>query len=133
VGVARLLPSYAGLLFEKEVRALSRLLSGYERPYAVVLGGAKVSDKIGVIKSLMKRADKLLIGGAMAFTFIKAKGGEVGDSLVEEDKLDLARELMTEAEALEKPLLLPVDVVAAPEISPDAPREVVPADRIPKG
>ncbi len=133
VGVARLLPSYAGLLFEKEVRALSKLLSGYERPYAVVLGGAKVSDKIGVIKSLLKRADKLLVGGAMAFTFIKAKGGEVGDSLVEEDKLDLARELLAEAEALGKPLLLPVDVVAAPEIRPDAPREVVPADGIPKG
>ncbi len=133
VGVARLLPSYAGLLFEKEVQALSKLLSGYEVPYAVVLGGAKVSDKIGVIRSLLKRADKLLIGGAMAFTFIRAKGGEVGGSLVEADKLDLAQTLLAEAEALGKPLLLPEDVVAAPEIRPEAPREVVPADRIPKG
>ncbi len=133
VGVARLLPSYAGLLFEKEVQALSKLLSGYEVPYAVVLGGAKVSDKIGVIRSLLKRADKLLIGGAMAFTFIRAKGGEVGGSLVEADKLDLAQTLLAEAEALGKPLLLPEDVVAAPEIRPEAPREVMPADRIPKG
>ncbi len=133
VGVAKLLPSYAGILFEKEVRALSKLLSGFEHPYAVVLGGAKVSDKIGVIKSLLKRADKLLVGGAMAFTFVKAKGGEVGDSLVEEDKLDLARGLLAEAEELGKPLLLPEDVVAAPEIRSEAPREVVPADRIPKG
>ncbi len=133
VGVARLLPSYAGLLFEKEVRALARLLSGFDRPYAVVLGGAKVSDKIGVLKSLLQRADKLLVGGAMAFTFIRARSGEVGDSLVEEDKLELARELLAEAEVLGKPLLLPEDVVAASEIRPEAPREVVPADRIPKG
>ena len=133
VGVAKLLPSYAGLLFEREVRALLKLLSGFEHPYVVVLGGAKVSDKIGVIKSLLKRADKLLVGGAMAFTFIRAKGGEVGDSLVEADRLDLARELLAEAEELGKPLLLPEDVVAAPEIRPEAPREVVPADRISKG
>ncbi len=131
VGVAKLLPSYAGLLVEKEVRALRRLLEGFERPYRVVLGGAKVSDKIGVIEALLEKVDGLLIGGAMAFTFIRAQGGRVGKSLVEEDKLELARELLERARERGVPLLLPTDVVAAPEIRPDAPREVVPADAIP--
>ncbi len=133
VGVARLLPSYAGLLMEREVHALARLLKGYERPYWVVLGGAKVSDKIGVIRSLLAHVDGMLIGGAMAFTFLKALGGEVGDSLVEDEKLDLARELYREAELQQKPLLLPTDAVAAAEIAPGAKAEVVPADRIPRG
>ena len=112
VGVARLLPAYAGFLMEKEVRALSRLLKDPERPYAVVLGGAKVSDKIGVIESLLPRIDRLLIGGAMAFTFLKALGGEVGKSLVEEDRLDLAKDLLGRAEALGVRVYLPEDVVA---------------------
>ena len=116
VGVARLLPAYAGFLMEKEVRALSRLLKDPERPYAVVLGGAKVSDKIGVIESLLPRIDRLLIGGAMAFTFLKALGGEVGKSLVEEDRLDLAKDLLGRAEALGVRVYLPEDVVAAERI-----------------
>ena len=133
VGVARLLPSYAGLLMEKEVKALGRLLHRPEHPYWVVLGGAKVSDKIGVIESLLPRVDGMAIGGAMAFTFIKAAGGRVGASLVEDDKLDLALRLMDRARELDKPLLLPSDVVAAREIREGAETRVVPADAVPAG
>ncbi len=133
VGVARLLPSYAGRLMEREVRALARLLSGYRRPYRVVLGGAKVSDKIGVIRSLLEHADGILVGGAMAFTFLKAEGGEVGDSLVEDDKLGLAREVLARARELGKPLLLPTDVMAAEAIREGAVPRVVPAGAVPAG
>jgi len=131
VGVARELPSYAGLLMEKEVKALGRLLHHPEHPYWVVLGGAKVSDKIGVIESLLPKVDGMAIGGAMAFTFLEAAGGEVGSSLVERDKLDLALRLMDRARALDKPLLLPSDVVAAQEIREGAETRVVPADAVP--
>ncbi len=131
VGVARLLPSYAGLLMEREVKALSRLLDGAERPYVVVVGGAKVSDKIGVLENLLSRVDRLLIGGAMAFTFLKALGGEVGGSLVEEDRLDLARDLLQKAEARGVEVLLPEDAVAAEEIRPGVPTQVFPARAIP--
>ncbi len=133
VGVARELPSYAGLLMEKEVRALGRLLHHPEHPYWVMLGGAKVSDKIGVIESLLPRVDGMAIGGAMAFTFLKAAGGRVGASLVEDDKLDLARDLLDRARELGKPLLLPSDVVAAQEIREDAETRVLPADAVPEG
>ncbi|MGC8877195.1 phosphoglycerate kinase [Thermus sp.] len=131
VGVARLLPAYAGFLMEREVRALTRLLQDPERPYAVVLGGAKVSDKIGVIESLLPRIDRLLVGGAMAFTFLKALGGEVGRSLVEEDRLDLARDLLGRAEALGVRVYLPEDVVAAERIEPGVDTRVYPARAIP--
>lgn len=131
VGVARLLPAYAGFLMEKEVKALSRLLHDPEKPYAVVIGGAKVSDKIGVLESLLPKVDRLLIGGAMAFTFIKALGGEVGKSLVEEDRLDLARDLLARAEALGVKVYLPADVVAAEKIEPGVPTQVFPANAIP--
>ncbi|WP_456409993.1 phosphoglycerate kinase [Oceanithermus sp.] len=133
VGVARELPSYAGLLMEKEVKALGRLLHHPAHPYWVVLGGAKVSDKIGVIESLLPKVDGMAIGGAMAFTFIKAAGGEVGASLVEDDKLELALRLMDRARQLGKPLLLPSDVVAAREIREDVETRVVPADAVPEG
>ncbi len=133
VGVAAKLPSYAGFLLEKEVTALARLLEGYERPYWVVLGGAKVSDKIGVIKSLLPKVDGLLIGGAMAFTFIRALGGRVGKSLVEEDKIALAGEILDEAERLGKRIVLPEDVVAASEIAPGVKTEVAQAFDIPEG
>ena len=131
VGVARLLPSFAGLLMEKEVKALSRLLRDPEKPYAVVIGGAKVSDKIGVIENLLPRIDRLLIGGAMAFTFIKALGGEVGKSLVEEDRLDLAKDLLRRAESLGVRVHLPVDVVAAERIEAGVETRTFPADAIP--
>ncbi len=133
VGVARELPSYAGLLMEKEVKALGRLLHHPAHPYWVVLGGAKVSDKIGVIESLLPKVDGMAIGGAMAFTFIKAAGGEVGASLVEDDKLELALRLLDRARELDKPLLLPSDVVAAREIREGAETRVVPADAVPEG
>ncbi|WP_457630706.1 phosphoglycerate kinase [Oceanithermus sp.] len=133
VGVAGLLPSYAGRLMEKEVKALGRLLHSPETPYWVVLGGAKVSDKIGVIKSLLPRVDGMLIGGAMAFTFIRAIGGQTGNSLVEEDKVELAASLLEEARSLGKKLLLPSDVVAAREISSEAETAVFPAFGVPEG
>lgn len=132
VGVARLLPSYAGFLMEKEVRALSRLLENPERPYAVVIGGAKVSDKIGVLEALLPRIDRLLIGGAMAFTFLKALGGEVGKSLVEEDRLELARSLLARAEELGVEVHLPRDVVAAERIEAGIATRVFPANAIPQ-
>lgn len=133
VGVAAVLPAYAGLLMEREVAALSKLLTSAASPYWVVLGGAKVSDKIGVIKQLLPKVNGILIGGAMAFTFLKAQGKQVGDSLVEEDRLELARELFTEAEQRDVTLLLPSDVVAAKEISGTAKTKVFPAGEIPAG
>ncbi|MCS7218771.1 MAG: phosphoglycerate kinase [Thermus sp.] len=131
VGVARLLPAYAGFLLEKEVKALSRLLHAPERPYAVVLGGAKVSDKIGVMENLLPRIDRLLIGGAMAFTFLKALGKEVGKSLVEEDRLELARDLLRRAEELGVEVHLPLDVVAAERPEPGVETRIFPAEAIP--
>ncbi|WP_293173071.1 phosphoglycerate kinase, partial [Oceanithermus sp.] len=113
--------------------ALGRLLHHPAHPYWVVLGGAKVSDKIGVIESLLPKVDGMAIGGAMAFTFIKAAGGEVGASLIEDDKLELALRLMDRARELDKPLLLPSDVVAAREIREDAETRVVAADAVPEG
>jgi len=114
VGVAAFLrEKAAGLLLEKEVAAIGRLLGEVERPYVAVLGGAKVSDKIGIIENLLRRVDVLVIGGAMANTFIAAAGGEVGGSLVERDKLPLARDLTARAEGQGVRLLLPVDAVVA--------------------
>lgn len=132
-GVAKLLPSYAGLLMEKEVSSLKKVLEHPEHPYWVVLGGAKVSDKIGVIQNLLPKVDGMLIGGAMAFTFIKAQGGEVGNSLVEDDKLDLARDLLRQAQDQGVKLLLPVDVIAAPKIEAGTETKVMPADHIEPG
>lgn len=130
VGVAKILPAFAGRLVEKEVRALAKIRENPAHPYTVVLGGAKVSDKIGVIKALLEKADLVLIGGAMAFTFIKAQGGEVGSSLVEEDQLELARELLASAK-----IKLPVDVVAVSAPKPDAQaqRQIFPAQQIQQG
>jgi phosphoglycerate kinase len=132
-GVAGLLPHAAGYLLEKEVASLGRLLNDAMHPYAVILGGAKISDKIEVIENLLPRVDTLLVGGAMAFTFLKARGGRVGSSLVEDDKLDLARDLLERAEARGTRLELPVDVVCAREIEEGAETRVVPAGEIPDG
>jgi phosphoglycerate kinase len=122
----------AGRLLQREVEVLSRLLEGAEQPYVAVLGGAKVSDKLGVIAGLLERVDALLIGGAMANTFLAAEGIDVGRSLVEEDRFDdvrQARKLADEHGAL---LQLPEDVVAAQEVSADAPKQTVPVDAIPR-
>ena len=105
--------SAAGLLMEKELQYLGRALHDPERPFVAILGGAKVSDKIPVIQNLLTKVDALIIGGGMAYTFLKAKGEQVGKSLVEADKVDLARKLMDEANSRKVKLLLPVDHVAA--------------------
>ena len=132
-GVAKLLPSAAGLLLEKEISTLSQLLDEPEKPFKVILGGAKVSDKIGVIENLLGLADEILIGGAMAYTFFKAQGAQVGKSLVEDDKLDLARELLERAGAQGVTLRLPQDSVCAQEVEEGAPTQVYPSDEIPDG
>jgi phosphoglycerate kinase len=129
--IARILPSVVGGLVSEEVDVLERLTENPERPYAVVLGGAKVSDKLGVIGNLLGTADLLLIGGGMAFTFLKALGFEVGGSLLEEDQLDTVRGYLDEAEAKGVEFVLPIDIVAATSFSADADYEVVPADAIP--
>ncbi|MDR7588889.1 MAG: phosphoglycerate kinase [Armatimonadota bacterium] len=133
VGVARYLPAVAGLLMERELEYLSRALEDPRRPFVAILGGKKVSDKIGVIRNLLGRADTLLIGGAMAYTFLRARGYGVGASLCEVDRLDLARSLLEEAERRRVPLLLPEDVVVADRFAPDAAVRVVPAEAIPEG
>jgi phosphoglycerate kinase len=133
VGVAELLPAAAGRLMEREVQVLSRLLEGPDRPFVAVLGGVKVSDKLGVIDALLNRVDALLVGGAMAFTFLAAQGAETGDSIVEEDQLGSVRASLERADDRGIPIVLPEDVVVAEEASADAPKRTVPADRIPKG
>ena len=127
VGVAERLPAAAGLLLEEEVDYLDGVLKDPERPFVAILGGAKVSDKLGVIESLLGVADTLLVGGAMCFTFFKAQGYEVG-SLVEDDYLEEAKRLMDEAG---EKLVLPVDVVVADEMEEGAEAEVVRVDEIP--
>jgi len=129
-GVASRLPHAAGLLLQKEVEALSRLLTDPVRPYVVIIGGAKVSDKILVIENLLPRVDRMLIGGGMAYTFIKARGGKIGNSIHEDDQLDLARRLLVE---YGDKLMLPTDVVAADRFAADAGTQVVPSGEIPDG
>ncbi|KYH44390.1 phosphoglycerate kinase [Branchiibius sp. NY16-3462-2] len=130
VDVAERLPQAAGGLVETEVGVLSRLTRP-RRPYAVVLGGAKVSDKLGVIENLLKEADTLLIGGGMAFTFLAAQGYEVGKSLLEADQIDTVKGYLAEAENRGVDIVLPTDIVAADAFSADANHEVVAADAIP--
>ena len=129
--LATRLPAYVGGLVQAEVEVLQRLTETPERPYVVVLGGSKVSDKLGVIDNLIDKADSLLIGGGMVFTFLKAAGHDVGSSLLEADQLDVAREYVERAKAQGVDLVLPTDVVVAPEFSADAPATVVAADAIP--
>src|SRR3978361_2149267 len=112
--------SAAGLLMEKELNYLGKALEAPEKPFVAILGGAKVSDKIEVIHSLLSKVDALLIGGGMAYTFLKAKGQDVGKSLVEADKLDLAREALSQAEAKHCRFLLPIDHVLADKFAADA-------------
>ena len=126
--VATRLPAVVGGLVQAEVEVLERLTESPERPYVVVLGGSKVSDKLGVIDNLIEKADSLLIGGGMVFTFLKAQGHDVGSSLLEADQLDVAREYVERAAARGVDLVLPTDVVVAPEFSADAPATVVAAD-----
>ncbi|MGP9682247.1 MULTISPECIES: phosphoglycerate kinase [unclassified Brachybacterium] len=129
--LASLLPSAAGELVLREVESLRKVTDSPERPFVVILGGAKIADKLGVIDSLLGKADRILIGGGMAYTFQKALGYEVGLSLLDESKLDVVREYMDRAEKNGVELVLPVDTVVAPEFSADAPATVVKASEIP--
>ncbi|HVV21331.1 MAG TPA: phosphoglycerate kinase [Pseudonocardiaceae bacterium] len=129
--VAKLLPRYAGLLVLAEVSVLRKLTHEPSRPYVVVLGGAKVSDKLGVIANLLTKVDRLLIGGGMAYTFLKAQGHEVGNSLLQEDQIDRVREFIAEADKRGVELVLPVDVLTAAEFKADAEIRIVSTDAIP--
>jgi phosphoglycerate kinase len=131
--IARLLPSAVGGLVQAEVEVLEQLTKNPERPYVVVLGGSKVSDKLGVIDNLIDKADALLIGGGMVFTFLAAQGHGVGTSLLESDQLDTAKRYIDEAAAKGVDLVLPTDIIVAPEFAADAPPTVVSADAIPEG
>ncbi len=129
--VANLLPHAAGYLVSAEVEVLKKLTESPQRPYGVALGGSKVSDKIGVISNLLGKVDSLAIGGGMLFTFLAAKGHEIGKSLVERDLIPTVIELMERANKLGVRLLLPIDIVVAPEFNIDAKPTIVPADSIP--
>lgn len=128
VGIASNLESAAGFLMDKEIKFIGGAVDEPVRPFVAILGGAKVSDKIGVIENLLKKADKILIGGGMAYTFMVAQGKEVGISLLEKDKVDLAKEILDKAG---DKLILPVDTVVAKEFSNDAPFHTVSSDEIP--
>ena len=131
VGVSNYLPSALGFLVEKEVRIMGDALENPERPFVAILGGAKVSDKINVISNLLEKVDTILIGGGMAYTFLKGLGKEIGKSLLEEDKIELALSLIEKAKERNIRLLLPEDVVISQEFSNDAKTEVVDIDHIP--
>ncbi len=131
VGIAKLLPAYAGLLMEREITMLSRLLENPERPFAAVLGGAKVSDKIKVLDNLLDKVDTLVIGGGMANTFLLAQGKPVGKSKAEHDRVEDARQLIAKAEAKGVRLVLPSDVVVAKEVTRGAEYKTVPAEKVP--
>lgn len=130
-GVAEFVDGVAGFLMEKEIEVMGKALSQPERPFVAILGGAKVKDKVGVISNLMEKVDSLIIGGGMAYTFLKAKGLEIGDSIVDDASLGLAGELMEKAKTKGIRFLLPVDVVIADKFAEDANTKVVDIDEIP--
>lgn len=132
-GLADYLPAVCGYLIQKEIEVMGKALSNPERPFVAILGGAKVSDKIGVIENLIDKVDTLIIGGGMAYTFFKAKGYSIGTSLCEDDKVELAKSLMDKAEKKGVKLLLPVDNVVGKEFSNDTERKTAPSDQIPDG
>jgi len=131
-GVAQYIPGVAGLLMKKEIEIMGKALESPERPFICILGGAKVSDKIGVIKNLMTKVDGFLIGGGMMFTFLKALGYETGKSIVEDDKLELAKEIMNMAKERGVKFLLPKDAVVVKEIKEDAPTSIKDVDKFEK-
>jgi phosphoglycerate kinase len=131
VGMAELLPAYAGFLMEREINALSRLIENPERPFAAVLGGAKVSDKVKVLENLVPKCDTFCIGGGMANTFLVAKGYTVGKSLLEPDRVEDARRILADAEARGVNFVLPTDVVVAKEVTRGAEHKVVQASKVP--
>jgi len=131
-GVTHFLKSAAGLLLEKEIKYLGDAVRNPQKPFMVILGGAKVSDKIGVIENLLPKCEAIIIGGGMAYTFLKAQGKQIGNSKLEKDKLDLARLILEKARQLNKEILLPVDNVVVDNIDPNAKTEIV-GDNIPEG
>ncbi|MDP1808061.1 MAG: phosphoglycerate kinase [Actinomycetota bacterium] len=133
VGVTEYLPAVAGLLLEKEVSVLKKLVESPKRPFMACLGGNKISDKIGVIKRFLDLVDGIVVGGGMCFTFLKAKGYNTGNSMVEENQVELAKHIIDQARDNEVALYLPIDIVAATEISPDANYRVVSAKSVPDG
>lgn len=132
-GLADYLPAVSGYLIKKEIEVMGKALTNPERPFIAILGGAKVSDKITVIENLLDKVDSLIIGGGMAYTFLKAKGYKIGNSICEDDKIDLAKELMEKAEKKGVNLLLPIGNVIGKEFSPDTEDKYVPSDDIPDG
>ena len=132
-GVTKYLPAVSGFLIEKELKFLGEALENPERPFVAILGGKKVSDKIGVINSLLEKVDTLIIGGAMAYTFFKAQGYGVGDSICELDKLDLAKELMEKAKQKGVKLMLPTDTKVGKEFAPDTESKIVSCKEMPDG
>ena len=132
VGVASILPSAVGFLIEKEIEVMGKALEDPDHPFVSILGGAKVSDKIGVIENLITKVDTILIGGGMAYTFLKAQGIEIGKSLLEEDKMDLSLDLIEKAKANGVEILLPVDVVIADKIESGVDTEIVDINSIPE-
>ncbi|WP_043930312.1 phosphoglycerate kinase [Bacillus sp. EB01] len=130
-GIAHHLPAVAGFLMEKELEVLGKAMSNPERPFTAIIGGAKVKDKIGVIENLLDKVDHLIIGGGLAYTFVKAQGHEVGKSLLEEDKIDLAKSFIEKAKEKGVSFHMPVDAVIADGFSPDANTQVVDIDKIP--
>ena len=130
VGLCKFLPSAVGFLVEKEISIMGKALSNPERPFVAILGGAKVSDKITVIENLIEKVDSIIIGGGMAFTFLKSLGYSVGKSLLEEDKIDLAKDLYEKAKSKNVNMLLPVDVVVSKEFSNDSDFKTVTIDSI---
>ena len=130
VGLCKFLPSAVGFLVEKEISIMGKALSNPERPFLAILGGAKVSDKITVIENLIEKVDSIIIGGGMAFTFLKSLGYSVGKSLLEEDKVDLAKELIEKAKSKSVKILLPIDVVVSKEFSNDSEFKTVSIDSI---
>ncbi len=133
VGVTEYLTSGAGFLIQRELNSLARAIENPEKPYAAIIGGAKVSDKMSVIKNIMPRCDYLILGGGIANTFLLAGGYEIGNSLVEEDMVDLAQEIMEEAQSQGKEVILPVDVVVAEKLEAGSPHKVVKIDEVPAG
>jgi 3-phosphoglycerate kinase len=132
-GVADYLPAVCGYLIQKEIDIMGKALSNPERPFIAILGGAKVSDKIGVINNLIEKVDALIIGGGMAYTFIKANGGQIGNSICENDKLDLAKELMAKASAKGVKMYIPIDNTIGDNFSNDANIKIVDSGSIPEG
>lgn len=130
-GIAEYLPAVSGLLMEKEIEVLGKALSNPDRPFTAIIGGAKVKDKIGVIRNLLEKVDNLIIGGGLAYTFVKAQGHEIGKSLCEDDKLDLAKEFMQIAKEKGVNFYMPVDVVVADDFSENANAKTVDIDSIP--